>query len=109
MWGGEGEGADQGGDRCSTAASKAARHIPEPQAQIAGVVLNETVKEMQDQQSREANLLIFRAPEPQSILKETREKGDVELVNQLCNNICQAEIDPKPKIVKTVRLGQKTG
>ena len=79
--------------------------LPEPQAPAAGVGLKETVKEIQDKKATEANSLIFRAPEPQTILKEIREKEDMEMVDQLCNNICQAAIDPKTEIAKTVRLG----
>ena len=70
--------------------------------------LKDTLKEVQDQKGRETNFLIFRAPEPQTNLKEVREREDLKLVEGLCNEVCQANINIDEDIVKTIRLGKKS-
>ena len=67
------------------------------------------IQEMNDRKAREANFLIFRAPEPETNLKEVREKADSEFVHGLCNEVCRADIDVNTDIVKIIRLGKKEG
>ena len=57
-------------------------------------VLDDTVKEIQDRKDRETNFIVFNAPEPNTNVKETRVKEDVELIRGLCN-------------VEVIRLGKK--
>ena len=47
--------------------------------------LEDTLKEVQGQKARQTNFLIFRAPEPQTNLKEVRERENLQLVEGLCN------------------------
>ena len=43
------------------------------------------MKEVNDQNTRETNFIVFRAPEINTNLKKTRIKADHELVAGLCN------------------------
>ena len=64
------------------------------------------VNEVNDQNTRETNFIVFRAPEINTNLKETRIKADHELVAGLCNDVCGANVDTED-IVKVMRLGKR--
>ena len=70
-------------------------------------VLDDTVKEIQDRKDRETNFIVFNAPEPNTNVKETRVKEDVELIRGLCNDVCSLDINPQNDILEVIRLGKK--
>ncbi len=78
-----------------------------PPARNNEVMVEETVKEMSERRAREPNMLIFKAPEPRTNLKEDRMQEDLKFVEKLCNTVCGLDIDPDEDIVKTVRFGKK--
>ena len=69
-------------------------------------VLEDTVKEVNDQNTRETNVIVFRAPAINTNLKETRIKADHELVAGLCNDVCSENVDTDD-IAKVMRLGKR--
>ena len=69
--------------------------------------LQESVAEINDQKAREANFLVFNAPEPKTNLKEVRQKADRDLIEGLSNDVCAANINADQDIVQVVRLGKK--
>ena len=65
--------------------------------------MEETVKEI----NRETNVLIFNAPEPKTNLKEERVRIDMKFVGELCNEVCNLNLDVKDDITKVFRLCKK--
>ena len=70
-------------------------------------VIQETVKELKDREERQDNFIIFNAPEPNTNLKEVRICEDTELVKNLCNGVCEIDIDTQHDIADVIRLGRK--
>ena len=70
-------------------------------------VIQETVKELKDREERQDNVIIFNAPEPNTNLKEVRICEDTELVKNLCNEVCEIDIDTQNDIADVIRLGRK--
>ena len=75
--------------------------------QNSGIVVEETVREINERKNRETNFLIFNAPEPKTNLKEERVTIDMEFVEGLCNEVCNLNLDVKDEITKVIRLGKK--
>ena len=73
----------------------------------SGIVVEETVREINERKNRETNCLIFNAPEPTTNLKEERLRMDMEFVEGLCNEVCNLNLDVKDEITKVMRLGKK--
>ena len=76
--------------------------------QNSGIVVEETVKEINERKNRETNVLIFNAPEPKTNLKEERVGIDMEFVGGFFNEVCNLNLDVKDEITKVIRLGKKT-
>ena len=74
--------------------------------QNSGIVVEETVREINERKNRETNVLIFNAPEPTTNLKEERVRIDMEFVEGLCNEVCNLNLDVKDEITKVIRLGK---
>ena len=70
-------------------------------------VIQETVNELKDREERQDNFIIFNAPEPNTNLKEVRVREDTELVKNLCNGVCEIDIDTQNDIADVIRLGRK--
>ena len=75
--------------------------------QNSGIVVEETVKQINKRKNRETNFLIFIAPEPKTNLKEERVRIDMEFVGGLCNEVCNLNLDITDEITKVIRLGKK--
>ena len=75
--------------------------------QNSGIVVEETVREINERKNRETNFLIFNAPEPKTNLKEERVTIDMEFVEGFCNEVCNLNLDVKDEITKVIRLGKK--
>ena len=75
--------------------------------QNSGIVVEETVREINERKNRETNFLIFNAPEPKTNLKEERVRIDMEFVEGLYNEVCNLNLDVKDEITKVIRLGKK--
>ena len=75
--------------------------------QNSGIVVEETVREINERKNRETNVLIFNAPEPKTNLKEERVMIDMKFVEGLCNEVCNLNVDVKDDITKVIRLGKK--
>ena len=75
--------------------------------QNSGIVVEETVREINERKNRETNFLIFNAPEPKRNLKEENVKIDMEFVEGLCNEVSNLNLDVKDEITKVIRLGKK--
>ena len=75
--------------------------------QNSGIVVEETVREINERKNRETNFLIFNAPEPKTNLNEERVRIDIEFVEGLCNEVCNLNLDIKDEITKVIRLGKK--
>ena len=76
--------------------------------QNSGIVVEETVGEINERKNRETNVLIFNAPEPKIKLKEERVRTYMEFVEGLCNEVCNLNLEVKVEINKVIRLGKKT-
>ena len=59
------------------------------------MVVQETVKEINERKNRETNALIVNAPEPKTNLKEERVRIDMEFVGGLCNEVCNLNLNIK--------------
>ena len=70
-------------------------------------VLQETVNEIHDRKERERNFIVFNAPEPDTNLKDGRVREDLELVRNLCNDVCELNVDVQNEITEVFRLGKK--
>ena len=70
-------------------------------------VIQETVKELKDREERQDNFIICNAPEPNTNLKEVRICDDTELVKNLCNGVCEIDVDTQNDIADVIRLGRK--
>ena len=75
--------------------------------QNCGIVVEETVREINGTKHRETNVLVFNAPGPKTNLKEERVRIDMEFVGGLCNELCNLNLDVKYEITKVIRLGKK--
>ena len=77
--------------------------------QNSGIVVEETLREINERKNRETFFLIFNAPEPKTNLqpKEERVRVDMEFVGGLCNEVCNLNLDVKDEITKVIRLGKK--
>ena len=75
--------------------------------QNSGIVVEETVREINERKNRETHFLIFNAPEPKTNQKEERVRIDMEIVGGLCNEVCNLNLDVKDEITKVIRLGKK--
>ena len=69
--------------------------------------VEETVKEVNDRRAREANMIIFKAVEPQTNLREQRVREDLAFIEHVCNEICGIDFDSDNDVAKIVRLGKK--
>ena len=76
--------------------------------QNSGIVVEETVREINERKNKETNVRIFNAAEPKTNLKEERVRIDMEFVEGLCNEVCNLNLDVKDKITKVIRLDKKT-
>ena len=65
------------------------------------------MKELKDREERQDNFIIFNAPEPNTHLKEVRICEDTELVKNLCNGVCEIDIDTQNDIADVIHLGRK--
>ena len=73
----------------------------------SGIVVEETVREINERKNRETNVLIFDATELKTKLKEEMVRIDMEFVEGLCNEVCNLNIDVKDEITKVIRLDKK--
>ena len=76
--------------------------------QNSGIVVEETIREINERKNRENCFLILSSPEPKTNLKEERVRIDMEFVEGLCNEVCNLNLDVKDEITKVIRLGNKT-
>ena len=63
--------------------------------QNSGIVVEETVREIDERKNRDTNVLIFNAPEPTTNLNEERVRIDMAFVGGLCNEVCNLNLDVK--------------
>ena len=75
--------------------------------QNSGIVVEETVREINERKNRETNFLIFNAPEPKTNITEERVRIDMEFVEGLYNEVCNLNLDVKGEITKVIRLDKK--
>ena len=75
--------------------------------QNSGIVVEETVREINERKNRATTFLIFNAPEPKTNLKEERVRIDMEFVEGLCNAVYNLNLDVKDEITKVIKLGKK--
>ena len=66
-------------------------------------IVNQSVKELEDRESRKLNIIIYNAPESQSQLKDNTVKHDKDILKQL-TEICTLDLDINTIEVK--RLGE---
>ena len=62
--------------------------------------------ELRDREDRKKNLVLHNVPEPDTNVKEERNKEDKEFFNNLCKNTLGVNL-PQDSIVRTTRFGEK--
>lgn len=84
--------------------------IAEPDSRNVKDVVEQMVEEQSaermDRESRKNNIIVFKAPETDTNLKEQRKKDDAALFLDVCNNVCECQIR-ESDITKAIRLGKK--
>ena len=73
----------------------------------SGIVVEETVRKINERKNREKYFLIFNATEPNTNLKKERVRIDMEFIEGLCNEMCNLNLDVKEEITKVIRLGKQ--